>query len=1048
MSCRSSFFIGLFSVISLGIGRVALAEDIDIFSVGNNIASSDVPNVLFVWDNTANWSVPANTGSCRYFQVDTTTWMPKKTGEGAQVYGDAPADPGSKLAIEQCALYNTILSLPTGASDTDYKFRIGFMLFSEQTNIKGAYPRISFTNLTRDNKISILSKIKGLEKNTDKGANALYSAAMHEAWLYFKGAAPYLGDQPTNRDYLAFQNNAAGTGNYVSYSNAGCSRNHIIFIANGSPDSNEQNSCPSMLSSMGGSMSPPTGTAGSDADNCIEEYARAMYNADISTKDDAQNIRTHAIAVVDPTKVNTKPEVGYQLLMQATARFGGGSYYLATSADQIVNGLLDTFNSMLAENSMFTSASLPVSVTGQSQGYFLNQVFMGLFRPDSEAKPRWVGNLKQYKFKFDIEPTTGYRTLFLTDAGGVDDIIDKGTGFIKPTATSYWTSASNFWVNNPKGTPASASDAPDGNIVEKGGAAQKLRTAYATSQISRKVYTAISGALVDFDCSNSSIASASLGVANTACDDTSDRKLLMDWIRGADNKTADNEKGPGAPTTVRPSIHGDVLHSRPSVVAYSSNTDLLVLYGANDGMLHAVDGNQSSGGGELWSFIAPETYGKFKRLRDNSPEIYLPGGTSPTATRRDYFIDGPITTYKHGGKVYAYVTARRGGRFVYAFDITAKAAPVLLWKIDQSSIETLGQTWSAATIGKLKGWNNPVIFMGGGYDSGEDNDPPTASSPAVGRGIYALDALTGAVLKSWTTNYAVPADITLVNDLDGYVERAYGADVGGNVYRIVIGKDESTGKATLPDGLGLVASIDPARSSQRKFFYGPGVLKDVDDSGNTFFAVMIGSGDREKPLRDTNKDYFYAFKDYGGATLVFADLNQALLCNLGLIGKKGVNGEDLYETCVAQSAANALASEYKGCYIELPNIGEKVVNSPLATYGDIYFGTSTPTSPPTANSCSNKLGSAYGYAMPYLCGVSIFNRYINGGLPPTPVGGIVSLTTMVDGKATDLNVPFVIGGISKDGAASSSIGSAPPPQKKFVPIFKNKRRYWHHLQGR
>jgi len=159
MSCRSSFFIGLFSVISLGIGRVALAEDIDIFSAGNNIASSDVPTVLFVWDNTANWSVPANTGSCRYFKVDTTTWMPKKTSGGDQEYGDAPADPGSKLAIEQCALYNTILSLPTGGSDTDYKFRIGFMLFSKQTNIKGSYPRISFTNLTKKNKEIILNKI-------------------------------------------------------------------------------------------------------------------------------------------------------------------------------------------------------------------------------------------------------------------------------------------------------------------------------------------------------------------------------------------------------------------------------------------------------------------------------------------------------------------------------------------------------------------------------------------------------------------------------------------------------------------------------------------------------------------------------------------------------------------------------------------------------------------------------------------------------------------------------------------------------------------------
>ena len=41
------------------------------------------------------------------------------------------------------------------------------------------------------------------------------------------------------------------------------------------------------------------------------------------------------------------------------------------------------------------SVSLPVSVN--TQGTYLNQVFVGMFRPDGDAAPRWYGNLKQYK---------------------------------------------------------------------------------------------------------------------------------------------------------------------------------------------------------------------------------------------------------------------------------------------------------------------------------------------------------------------------------------------------------------------------------------------------------------------------------------------------------------------------------------------------------------------------------------------------------------------------------------------------------------------------
>ena len=41
--------------------------------------------------------------------------------------------------------------------------------------------------------------------------------------------------------------------------------------------------------------------------------------------------------------------------------------------------------------------------------------------------------------------------------------------------------------------------------------------------------------------------------------------------------------------------------------------------------LRAVKGGQTATDGhELWSFVAPEFYSKFKRLRDASPELRTP----------------------------------------------------------------------------------------------------------------------------------------------------------------------------------------------------------------------------------------------------------------------------------------------------------------------------------------------------------------------------------------------------------------------------------------
>jgi type IV pilus assembly protein PilY1 len=155
------------------------------------------------------------------------------------------------------------------------------------------------------------------------------------------------------------------------------------------------------------------------------------------------------------------------------AKQGGGLYQQASNSDQIIVAMTKILNQIRASNSVFAAASLPVSAN--TQGTYLNQVYIGMFRPDGNALPRWIGNLKQYKFVYDVASDS----LQLADASGTP-AVSPVTGFITEDATSFWTQSSSFWskVEESSGGKYSRSDAPDGEKVEKGGIAQWLRSTY------------------------------------------------------------------------------------------------------------------------------------------------------------------------------------------------------------------------------------------------------------------------------------------------------------------------------------------------------------------------------------------------------------------------------------------------------------------------------------------------------------------------------------------------------------------------------------------
>lgn len=557
-----------------------------------------------------------------------------------------------------------------------------------------------------------------------------------------------------------------------------------------------------------------------------------------------------------------------------------------------------------------------------------------------------------------------------------------------------------------------------------------------------------------------------------------DRTSLINWVRGLDN--AGDEQSPDPSYTkinIRGSVHGDVLHSRPAVINYGGTTGVVVFYGANDGMFRAVNGNQTNPSGstlpvpgsELWSFVMPEFIGGLTRLHDNSPALQLPStppGITPTPTKKQYFADGSAGVYQQLNAdgttktAYLYVTVRRGGNFMYALDVSNPAKPQLLWKISATGdFSELGQTWSHPKVALVKGYSNPVLIFGAGYDSNEDSEPPGADTS--GRGIYIVDAITGSLV--WRATYgasdgcsagictkknmqwSIPSELALMDvNGDGYIDRLYAADTGGNIWRVDLepngysssSNGPSTWRVTQLAALGCSTGACASGTTPRKFFFPPEMVPT-----GQYHAVLIGSGDREHPLY-SNGSYsvvnrFYMIKDINtgsaGTDLYTSNIESKL--------------EDI--TPVAPATTSAYDGLQNGYYLTLAT-GEKVVNAATVVAGYTYFGTNIPATP-SSNSCISNLGTAKGYAVNPLLGNYSASIYSGGGLPPTTVAGIVDIIIPGTGGAasTTKKVPFCIGcggggGSSSGGGGgdckSSSIGSCKPPIN--VPTNRSKK-YWY-----
>jgi type IV pilus assembly protein PilY1 len=488
---RLQRFIACLLTVACLLPSLGRADDIDLYMI-NPTVSADRPNVLIFVDNTSNWST--------YFANEVSA----------------------------------LSSLLNGLSD---QFNVGIMMFSKSNDPgePGGVVRAAIRQMTSANRPLYASLVSSLDSNSDQSNSTTpYGRAMMEAWMYFNGMAAVDGQRGGARDYPsntvrttadaavhALTLNAFASSTSSTYLNQflvdpNCQKNFIIFISNGHPSTNEKNdSVPgAALTTAGGSASTTNpAISGSLSWNVMDNWAKFMSSHEVAGK---ARIYTYAVAVAPDSWPNGTRDDTVALLQSAGSLGKGGYYAVTGDASSILVALNDIFQKIIAVNSVFASVTLPVNVN--VKGQYLNQIYMGVFRPDPGASPRWPGNLKEYRMEMQSDGTP--KMIGRTSG---QQIYNATSGFVDPTSISFWSTAAttnittsaptnlfgsyNFWDSTyypdaqgagvpPAGTRDGTADAPDGEMVEKGGVAQRLRGTYsynATSSTARvpnrNVYT-------------------------------------------------------------------------------------------------------------------------------------------------------------------------------------------------------------------------------------------------------------------------------------------------------------------------------------------------------------------------------------------------------------------------------------------------------------------------------------------------------------------------------------------------------------------------------
>lgn len=287
---------------------------------------------------------------------------------------------------------------------------------------------------------------------------------------------------------------------------------------------------------------------------------------------------------------------------------------------------------------------------------------------------------------------------------------------------------------------------------------------------SRKIYFLKSGSTVEFNITNLTAAQqTTLGGTD-----------VINYLRGDQSKEQKN----GGTLRNRYAVAGhaplgDVIDSSP-VFDATTNT---VYFGSNDGMLHAVDGTT---GAERFAIVPTTLFSTLSALAD---PLY------PHA----FYVDGDIAISNKTlmGSSVLVASLGRGGKAVFAVDVTDVANPKILWEYTDTE---LGLVLGRPLIAKTNASGNPwATIVGNGINSTSDRAQ-----------LYTLDLTTGTLVSKIDSKVGSSNGMFSPrgwdDDGNGTVDYVYAGDLKGDVWKFDFTSSTASAWAT---ALGTVASPTP-----------------------------------------------------------------------------------------------------------------------------------------------------------------------------------------------------------------------------------------------
>lgn len=647
--------------------------------------------------------------------------------------------------------------------------------------------------------------------------------------------------------------------------------------------------------------------------------------------------------------------------------FGDGGFYYTEESADIAASIVDFASGLVQIINTAPSGTITIPEDPYRAANQLPYAYLPMLDPDiASASSIWRGNLKRYALDKGTLFGNDSKLLYKDVAGNLDE-----------NTQDEWQN-SDFKIENITANNNIAAGGVYAQLQAPNAGLGSVRTLYVEDYTSasdktpilRKIGVNDSGIPVGFD--------SLIDTGNTGAYSPLNQRRLLSFLGFGSVLTNDGQ--PTTPLTTatknlsftKPTnevkVLGGVVHSKPEAISYGSALDDkgniiapredYVLFGSMDGALHLVD---AAKGREKVAIIP-------RQMLINQPEALVEGSKkeiskigqpyfgidAPWLVKTDYSYDlvGKRATVdtSSGKGMFAYGGLRMGGAAFYGLDISkvndlTGNAPKILFTITPQGISSstsgvstatgfgrLGQIWSkpvAAKIRLTKGSDTKkntaptdVLIFGGGYDMQyeEDDYTPTDGAPAKGSAIYMINAKTGALI--WSTSSedtggknvntstminSITGGITVLDrDNDGLMDHLYAADLGGQVFRIDFenARIEEFGFSAVNSfslkGVTRILNVAPTEKKYAYRFYESPVVsfyrrEKGPDNGKLFAMVNIISGNRSAPLSSLRNNNAYANRVYGiidndvtnkdlyvaGFTKTIKDLKENKLVNLG-----------------------------------------------------------------------------------------------------------------------------------------------------------------------